>query len=232
MGPKKNQQADEFDEIKKSLDFLTEEISAIRLQQKSILDLVEEVKALRTQNVEKEKRITYLERRVADLEQYSRMNDVIVTGLHIKPRSYARAVAADNGGECGEIEANSTEQQVAAFLQDKGIQLDCNSIEACYPLPRKNASEKSAVIMRFVNRKFKTALLKQGRKLKGSNVFINENLTKHNAVIAKKARYLKKQRKIQNTWTTNCKIFIKLNGSPEEAKVLVIRNLEDLDKYQ
>jgi len=43
---------------------------------------------------------------------------------------------------------------------------------------------------------------------------------------------MKKQKKIQNTWTTNCKIFIKLNGTPEEAKVLVIRNMEDLDKYQ
>ncbi|KAJ8358176.1 hypothetical protein AAFF_G00028040 [Aldrovandia affinis] len=83
--------------------------------------------------------------------------------------------------------------------------------------------------MRFVNRKHKTALLKQGRKLKGSNVYLNEHLTKRNADIARKARYMKKQRKIQTTWTTNCKVFIKLNGTPEEAKVLVIRNIEDPD---
>lgn len=60
---------------------------------------------------------------------------------------------------------------------------------------------------------------------------MNEHLIKRNADIARKARYLKKQGKIQNTWTTNCKVFIKLNGTPEQAKVLVIRNMEELDKY-
>ncbi|KAI3361166.1 hypothetical protein L3Q82_012910, partial [Scortum barcoo] len=42
------------------------------LQQKSILDLVEEVKALRIQNAEKDKQLAYLESRVAELEQYTR----------------------------------------------------------------------------------------------------------------------------------------------------------------
>lgn len=57
--------------------------------------------------------------------------------------------------------------------------------------------------MRLINRKLKTALLKQGRKLKGTNIFINEHLTKCNADIARKLRFLKKLGKIQNTWTTN-----------------------------
>ena len=32
-------------------------------------------------------------------------------------------------------------------------------------------------------------------------------------------------------WTMNCKVFIKLNGTPEEAKVLVVRDITELDKY-
>ena len=86
--------------------------------------------------------------------------------------------------------------------------------------------------MRFVNRKHKTALLKQGRKLKGTNVFINEHLTKRNADIARKARFMKKQGKIQHTWTSNCNVFIKLNGTPEQAKVMVIRNIEEMDNHE
>lgn len=35
-----------------------------------------------------------------------------------------------------------------------------------------------------------------------------------------------------NTWTSNCKVFIQLNGTPEQDKVLVLRNIEELDKYQ
>lgn len=231
MGPKKTLTAEEGDDIKKSLDFLSEEISVVRAQQKSIMDLVEEVKALRFQNAEKDRRLLQLENRVAELEQHTRINDVIITGLHIKPRSYARAVTDDSGGEPSEQEVSSVEQQVADFLQTKGIEMDINKIEACHPLPRRDDGDRRTVIMRFVNRKDKSALLKQGRKLKGSNVYINEHLTKQNADIARKARLLRKQGKIQHTWTSNCKIFIKLNGTPEQAKVMVIRNIEELDKY-
>lgn len=196
------------------------------------MDLVLEVKQLKKLNEEKDKLIDHLENRVLDLEQYTRMNDVIVTGLNIKPRSYAKA-AAGNGGELSEQDANSVEQQVTAFLQSKGIELNCNDIEACHTLPRRNDKDKStAVIMRFVNRKRKTALMKQGRKLKGSDVYLNEHLTKRNADIARKARFMRKEKKIQSTWTINCKVFIKLNGAPEEAKVLCIRSIEELDEYQ
>lgn len=232
MGPKKALTAEEGDDIKKSLDFMSGEISVVKLQQKAILDLVEEVKALRIQNAEKDRRLVQLESRVAELEQYTRVNNVIVTGLRIKPWSYARAVTVDNKGEPGEQEVSSVEQQVAAFLQSKGIEMDWDNIEACHPLPRRDDSDKRAVIMRFVNRKHKIALLKQGRKLKGSNVFMNEHLTKRNADIARKARLMKKQGKIQHTWTSNCKVFIKLNGTPEQAKVLVIRDIEEMDKHE
>ncbi len=138
----------------------------------------------------------------------------------------------DNGWVPGELDVSSTEQQVAVFLLPKGIDLDCDNIEACHPLHRRGASNKPAIIMRFVNRKHKMALLKQGKKLKGMNVFIDEHLTKSNSEITKQAHYLKKMRKIQSTWTTSCKIFIKLNGTPEDAKVLMVRSMEDLKKYQ
>lgn len=170
MPPKKQPAIEEIDDIKRSLDFLSEEITAVRLQQKAILDLVTEVKALRLQNKEKDKRLAFLENRVADLEQYTRMNDVIVSGLKMKPRSYARAVTTDHDREPDGSVADSVEQQVSAFLQSKGIELDCNAIEACHPLPRRNNSDKPAIIMRVVHRKHKTAVLKQGRKLKGTDV--------------------------------------------------------------
>lgn len=76
------------------------------------------------------------------------------------------------------------------FLNCRGITGDSDTIEACHPLPRRKDGT-SAVILRFVNRKHKTTQTKQGRKLKGSNVNINNHLTRQNAQIAKKARYLR-----------------------------------------
>lgn len=229
MPPKKYK---EIEEIKKSLDFLSEEISTVSKQQKTIIDLMSEIKELKKQNEEKDKRIASLECRVADMEQYSRMNDIVVSGLETRPRSYARAVTTTGSGELIDPDMDSVEQQVTAFFHSKGLSISKTDIEACHPLPRKNKNDKPAIIIRFTNRKNKNALLRQGKKLRGTDVYVNEHLTKKNADIARKARFLRKQRKIQSTWTTNCKVFIKLNGSPEEAKVLSVRFIEELNKYQ
>ncbi|XP_061752577.1 gap junction alpha-3 protein-like isoform X3 [Nerophis ophidion] len=72
----------------------------------------------------------------------------------------------------------------------------------------------------------------QGRKPKGTGVYINEYLTKKNADIARQARILRKENKIQATWTQNCKIMIRLNGKYEEAKVVTIQERRDLDQYR
>ncbi|KAJ8333920.1 hypothetical protein SKAU_G00412390 [Synaphobranchus kaupii] len=143
------------------------------------MGLVEEVKSLRNQNAEKARKIALLENRVDDLEQYSRTNDIIVSGLDIKPRSYAHAVKRQNEEDPTEQETVSVEGQVAAFFQSHAIMLDINNLEACHPLPRCDFKKK-----------------------------------------------------IQSTWTSNCKIFIKLNGAPEQANVLVVRSMEELDKFK
>ncbi len=89
MAPKKSPTSEEVDEIKKSLDFLVDEVSIVKQQQKAILAQVEEVKTLRLQNTKKEK-IAVLENQVAELEQYTWMNNIIITGLKTK-LSYAQA---------------------------------------------------------------------------------------------------------------------------------------------
>lgn len=132
------------------------------------MDLGEGVKALRLG-------------RFMELEQYSQVNDVIITGLRIKPPSCAQVVAKH-----GELDADCTDQQVDDCLQPKGIQLDGNYIQRCHPLHRTGTSDRAAVILRFTNRKHKSALLKEERKLKGRGVLMDEHLAKDNADTARK----------------------------------------------
>lgn len=160
MPPKKNE---EIEDIKKALDFLSEEIATVSKQQKMIINLMSEIKELKKQNEEKDKKIASLECRVTDLEQYTRMNDIVVSGLETRPRSYARAVTAMAGGEPTDQDRDSVEQQVTAFFHSKGISISNTDIEACHPLHRKNQSGKPAIIIRFTNRKHKNALLRQGK---------------------------------------------------------------------
>lgn len=141
-------------------------------------------------------------------------------------------MTATDGGELTDPDKDSVEQQVTAFFHSRGISISNTDIESCHPLPWKNKNDKPVIIIRFNNRKNKNLLFRQGKKLRGTDVYINEHLTKMNADIARRARLLRKQEKIQSTWTTNCEVYIKLNGAPEEARVLTIRNIEELDKYQ
>lgn len=67
MAQKKVPSVEEIKDIKKSLNFLGEEVSTVRLQQRNILDPVEEIKPLLQQNIKKEQRIVFLKNRVADL---------------------------------------------------------------------------------------------------------------------------------------------------------------------
>lgn len=164
MPPKKNE---EIEEIKKSLDFLSEEISIVSKQQKTIIDLMSEIKELKKQNEEKDKRIASLECRVADMEQHSRMNDIVISGLETRPRSYARAVTATDSGELVDPAMDSVEQQVTAFFHSKGVSISNTDIEACHPLPRKNKNDKPAIIIRFTNRKKQKCFTQAREKTQG-----------------------------------------------------------------
>ncbi|KAM9410464.1 uncharacterized protein KZ484_002511 isoform 2-T3 [Pholidichthys leucotaenia] len=106
-----------MEETRKSLGFLLAEITTITAQQKKIMDLVVEVQALRQMNMEKDKKISFLEERVDDLEQYSRGNDLIISGLRTRHQSYAGVVASAEentnrrGTEETEAKRESLEQQ-------------------------------------------------------------------------------------------------------------------------
>ncbi len=232
MPPKKISSVveDELEEIRKSLNFMSGELSKVAKQQTMLLDLMDEVKQLKNLVKEKDQKIEVLERRVDELEQYTRMEDLIISGLETKHRTYASTVARDGEAALPE-ELQTLEKQVIKFLESQNMIIQSDNVVACHTLPRRNGGAKPAIVVRFVNRKHKVELLRQAKKLKGTGVYLNDHLTKKNADIARHARMLRKQNKIQATWTRNCKVMIRLNGTPEEAKVYAIRELKELDQY-
>ncbi|KAJ0015314.1 hypothetical protein NQD34_008934 [Periophthalmus magnuspinnatus] len=63
---------DDMEEIKRSLNFMSGELAKLTSQQERLLKLVDEVATLKTMMSVKDKRITFLEQRVDELEQYTR----------------------------------------------------------------------------------------------------------------------------------------------------------------
>ena len=71
--------------------------------------------------------------------------------------------------------------------------------------------------------------MKQAKKLKGTNVYVNDHLTKKNADIAKEARLLRKQSHILATWVWNCRIWIR---QKEGMNAVQVKSIKDLEKYK
>ena len=219
----------------KGLEFLREEFAQLKKQIKKIDDVTEQCVTLRKENAKKDQQIKVLFGRVEELDQTNKANEVIITGMAIRHSSYASAAAASTEGDRERRGNETVESQVLSFLKDKGFNINREMVDSCYLLPRKRGEAESgtrAVLVKFLAWKHKAALLKQGRLLKGSRVFINENLTKGNATIAWKARELKRNKKIQATWSSNGRILITPNGALEGSRPVLIRDMEELAKYE
>lgn len=229
-------------EILEQLRILTEKVESVAKKQDEIATLTLEVRRLREENACKQKKIDTMENRIDSLEnkidslenkldsleQYSKRDNVIISGLRVNHKSYARA-AVQNDDQKGESapsdELNTLEDKVVEFLESKKITVNKQTISGCHVIGKGHNTQPPKIIVRFVNRKEKTNLLKQGKKLKGTNVYINEHLTKKNAQIAKHARELRKIKDgdVVDTWSRQCTVFIKM----KDDSIKKVTRLED-----
>ncbi|KAJ8344588.1 hypothetical protein AAFF_G00232760 [Aldrovandia affinis] len=116
--PRKAAIDEELEEIRKSLNFMSEEVSKVAKQQAILMELMDEVKQLKNLVKEKDKKIDGLERRIDDLEQYTRMEDLIISGLETTHRTYARAMTGGKDGVDAPVEELQTlERQVIKFFE-------------------------------------------------------------------------------------------------------------------
>lgn len=118
--------AEDMEDVKRSLNFVSEELSKVAKQQTGLLDLVAQVQQLKAGIKEKDKKIGELERRVDDLEQYTRMEDLVVSGLETTHRTCTRA-AAD-------------------------IPIDSKHKASCHTMPQKQNNSPN-IIIQFVSKK-------------------------------------------------------------------------------
>ena len=166
-----------------------------------------------------------------ELSILSNIKNIIISGLKTNQTQWNRHLfpkKGSTGENAPEEDKQSLERQVIGYL-NKMLDQDIvsNDILACHTLRNRMRDKSDNTIVRFVNKKLKMKVLKNVRKLKGSNVYINEHLTKKNGEIVQKARLLRRQGKISNTWTRDCKV--KTIGVPEVAKIHQIRNMIDFD---
>ena len=159
------------------------------------------------------KRLSAVERRQDDLEQYSRSNCLVIHGCENVPKS--------KPGKYLEIE-NFVCNTLNEHLQlDSPLQ--ANDLDIAHPLPSKKGTP---VIVKFIRRsqKNEVQVYRKKRLLKGTKMIITESLTKRRLQLLEKARLEFKQCPV---WSWKGEIFVFHNN-----KKKVIDDFIDITKIK
>ena len=194
--------------------------------------LLEELAGLKEKLLEKDREISLLKDQVDALEQYSRRNCVRI-------------------GPVPESADENTDEIVKAVAKSVGVNLTDDAIDRSHRVGKKSAtaSRDRPILVRLTSYRHKEALVKARRALKQTDgakivpsadwpplarnsgswatpasrkIFINEDLTRIRAHVAAKARQLKRDQRISDTWTRDGFIFVKKNNS---YKIATMREL-------
>ena len=157
------------------------------------------------------KRLSAVERRQNDLEQYSRSNCLVIHGCENVPKS--------KPGKYLEIE-NFVCNTLNEHLQlDSPLQ--ANDLDIAHPLPSKKGTP---VIVKFIRKTQKNEVYRKKRLLKGTKMIITESLTKRRLQLLEKARLEFKQCPV---WSWKGEIFVFHNN-----KKKVIDDFIDITKIK
>ena len=157
------------------------------------------------------KRLSAVERRQDDLEQYSRSNCLVIHGCENVPKS--------KPGKYLEIE-NFVCNTLNEHLQlDSPLQ--ANDLDIAHPLPSKKGTP---AIVKFIRRTQKNEVYRKKRFLKGTKMIITESLTKRRLQLLEKARLEFKQCPV---WSWKGEIFVFHNN-----KKKVIDDFIDITKIK
>ena len=161
-----------------------------------------------------ETRIVTLESANDSIEQYTRRANLRVCG-----------VPEENDGE-------DTDQKVLAVFNAKlGMDppLRPTDFERSHRLGRKaddsdGTTRTRPIIVRFVSERVRDSVYRARTRLKGHDIYMNEDLTARRAKLAYDARQLKKAKKIVDCWSSYGKVIVKDSNN----KIREIKSPSDL----
>ena len=159
--------------VESMLKELKAEIAALEGKVKTLEDTIEKVAA-----------------KANDNEQYSRRQNVKVTGFV----------------EEEEEEENCAEKFVNLCREKIGLDVNDEIVDRAHRVGKKEEGANRAIIVRLKTHKDKLTILRNRRNLRGSGFYINEDLTKINQKLSYTARVTCTN--VDTSWTVDGKIFV------------------------
>jgi len=200
-----------YRDLKDSLEFTQSQVELLLKENKSLDQLDEDYE-------EMEQRLSDLETKQDDIEQYTRKFNLEIHGF---PENEDEDLA-DSVIKIGEL---------------TGVIVTRKNIDIAYRMKRKSKNLPRLIIVRFRSYGIKTKLYNARRNLRNidfntvgaESIFINENLTSWRAELFKELRKKQKQRYPDGkAWSIDGKIFIKTNPSTKARRIDSYEDLKDL----
>lgn len=169
--------------------------------------LEETVESLQNQVslLQRECRLTAM--KANDNEQYSRRHNVRIVGF---PE---------------EKDENCVEKVTKFCTETLKLSLASTDIDRAHRVGKPSDDKHRAIIVRLQSHRHKIDIMKTRRSLKGTNVFINEDLTKENQKLFSEARKLPN---VKPAWTRDGRIFVKHR---DNGRIYRIDSSYDFIKY-
>ena len=220
----KNLIKDTLEEVKDK--FLGSLIKRLEILEGNLFDQTKEIETLQKLVKTKNNEIDILKQKLVDanlkhaeqlndLEQYGRRNSIRIAGLPSDSENQPSAAVAD---------------EMASLLTKKlGMPIATTDIDVAHRLGKFAKNKSRPVIVKFLRRQTKIEIMKRAQMLKGSRLFINEDLTKLNAEVLASLR-LKEPDLIERAWSFEGKLFVRYRGSDRRETVSFVKYREWLDK--
>ena len=192
-----------------------------------------------------------LTERVNELEQYSKRENLVISGMRflvpysVAAQDHSNNVSTENAvpeenAKLSPRDRSMMAQNFATFASQKlGVSTQASDIIDIHILPkngrrsfanRTRETTNTMTIVRFNNRRIRDEIYAARMQLKrsGNRIFINEHLTKVNADIFRNAREAKFGKKIKDTWTKYGQVFVRT----WDDKITAVKSSEQLTQIK
>ena len=194
---------------------------------KTIENLITENTTLRNQNCLLVERIAQMEDQLNTIKQDQLSNNILIGGIT-------------------ETNEENLQDILLQIANNVGVNLKEEEIEKCYRKKSFNETDNNndrskmpkQIFIKFKNKYIKTKIM-NAKKQKDLNtkilnhhhhrpIYINEDLTKNNQLIFKKARELKRGKKVEFAWVKNGRIYVKKHNELNKIYIPNINLLNDI----
>ena len=142
-----------------------------------------------------------------DNEHYSRKYNLRIFGLEEK------------------ADENCTELLKEFCAIKLNFQLSVAEVDRVHRIGKKQLGKRRPILVKFISYRTKMEVMKRMSNLKGSRLFINEDLTRFNMRLYRFARV--EASGVQSVWISHGKIFVR----NQEDQIFVIKHMDDFEKY-